>query len=84
MQVIVIVHVADSPSQNTRFAGLRRSGFAAKLATRRGSAGLSSEVIGAVLKAGNWEAFYKRYPESGGFIILSAVGFNKDQTRAIV
>src|SRR4051812_46834802 len=45
---------------------------------------LSSEVTSSFLKAGDWEAFYKRYPESGGFIVLSALDFNKDQTRAIV
>jgi hypothetical protein len=37
---------------------------------------VSSEVISAVLNAGDWKAFYKRYPESGGFVVLSAVGFN--------
>jgi hypothetical protein len=34
--------------------------------------------------ADGWEGFYQRYPGSGGYIILSAVGFNKDKTRAVV
>ena len=33
---------------------------------------------------GDWESFYNRYPESGGFIIMSAVGFNKEKTQAVV
>jgi hypothetical protein len=33
---------------------------------------------------GGWDGFYKRYPKSGGFVILSAVGFNKDKSKAIV
>jgi hypothetical protein len=44
---------------------------------------LSSDAIGALLKDG-WDSFYKRYPESGGYLIMSAVGFNKERTRAIV
>ena len=28
--------------------------------------------------------FFRRYPDSGGYIIVSAVGFNKEMTRAIV
>jgi hypothetical protein len=31
-----------------------------------------------------WKHFYERYPESGGFITLSAVGFNKSRTQAAV
>jgi len=33
---------------------------------------------------GGWKAFYGEYPDSGGFIELSAVGFNKDKTVAVV
>jgi hypothetical protein len=32
----------------------------------------------------NWDEFYKQYPDSGGFVDLSAVGFNADKTVAIV
>jgi len=33
---------------------------------------------------GGWDAFYKRYPSSGGYFSFSAVGFNRGKTRAIV
>jgi hypothetical protein len=33
---------------------------------------------------GGWEAFYQMYPDSGGIIDLSAVGFNADKTIPIV
>ena len=38
----------------------------------------------AVLKQGGWDEYYRRYPESGGLIELSAVGFNVDKTVAVV
>lgn len=31
-----------------------------------------------------WKDFNQRYPDSGGFIILSPVGFNKSRTLAVV
>jgi len=31
-----------------------------------------------------WKAFYTRYPESGGWLEFSAVGFNADRTIAVV
>jgi hypothetical protein len=34
--------------------------------------------------ADGWRDFYKRYPDSGGFIIQSPVGFNKAKTLAVV
>ena len=57
---------------------------------------VSSETIEATFKmseqdkAGNdpigdgWRRFYERYSGSGGYVVLSAVGFNKDKTRAVV
>ena len=33
---------------------------------------------------GDWNGFYDRYPGSGGYVILSAVGFDEDKTQAIV
>lgn len=45
---------------------------------------VSSDAIWALLKDGGWDTFYKRYPHSGGYVIMSAVGFNKEKTRAIV
>lgn len=38
---------------------------------------------GPPLEAG-WRGFYERYPGSGGFVVLSVVGFNKNKTRAVV
>jgi hypothetical protein len=31
-----------------------------------------------------WQGFYQRYPDSGGIVELSAVGFNADKTVAVV
>jgi len=45
---------------------------------------VSSQSIETLFKQHDWEGFYKRYPDSGGFLTLSAVGFNQDKTRAIV
>jgi hypothetical protein len=45
---------------------------------------VSSDTLKVVFEHGGWDAFHKRYPGSGGFLIMSAVGFNKDKTRAIV
>lgn len=33
---------------------------------------------------GGWEGFYSQHPKSGGLIELSAVGFNRDKTVAVV
>src|SRR2546423_35512 len=33
---------------------------------------------------GGWKGFYEKYPDSGGYNEVSAVGFNKDKTVAIV
>jgi hypothetical protein len=33
---------------------------------------------------GGWEDFYKRFPRSGGYVYVSAVGFNPDRTLAMV
>ena len=43
----------------------------------------SDEILSLIQKDG-WGAFHKRYPESGSFIDLSAVGFNADKSVAIV
>ena len=45
---------------------------------------VNSDTIGVLFKDGAWEGFYKRYPDSGGYIVMSAVGFNKEKTRAMV
>ncbi len=33
---------------------------------------------------GGWKSFYEKYPDSGGYMELSAVGFNADKTVAVV
>jgi len=33
---------------------------------------------------GNWPEFHRRYPDSGGYIEVSAVGFDPSKTRAMV
>jgi hypothetical protein len=45
---------------------------------------VSTNTIEILFKKDGWNAFYRRYPDSGGYIILSAVGFNQEQTQAIV
>jgi hypothetical protein len=41
-------------------------------------------LIDPLTKNEDWTEFYKRYPDSGGFIDLSAVGFNADKSVAVV
>ncbi len=45
---------------------------------------VSTETIGTLVKNHNWDDFYKRYPDSGGVIKMTAVGFNRQRTLAIV
>jgi hypothetical protein len=47
---------------------------------------VDSDTIGRVFRQlpGGWDSFYKRYPDSGGYLIISPVGFNNDKTQAIV
>ena len=45
---------------------------------------VNSDTIRTLFKDGGWDSFYKRYPHSGGYVIMSAVGFNTEKTRAIV
>jgi hypothetical protein len=42
-----------------------------------------SEIRGAI-KQGGWEKFYQQYPDSSGWVDLSAVGFNAEKTVAVV
>jgi hypothetical protein len=44
---------------------------------------LDASGPGGPIEAGR-DAFRRRYPEAGGIIVLSAVGFNADRTRALV
>jgi hypothetical protein len=45
---------------------------------------VNSDMIDLLFKQSGWEGFYARYPNSGGYIIMSAVGFNHDRTLAVV
>jgi hypothetical protein len=45
---------------------------------------ISFNELKSLVKQGGWENFYKRHPNSGGWIELSAVGFNTDKTVAVV
>ncbi|MGA7634728.1 MAG: hypothetical protein WCB11_28520 [Terriglobales bacterium] len=45
---------------------------------------VTTETIGTLIKNYNWDDFYKRYPDSGGIIRMTAVGFNRQRTLAIV
>ena len=41
-------------------------------------------VIKPFTEKEDWKEFYKQYPDSGGFIDLSGVGFNADKSVAVV
>jgi hypothetical protein len=46
-----------------------------------------SEVVDGFFKSkgpGGWADFYKRFPNSGGYVEMSAVGFNSDKTLALL
>jgi len=45
---------------------------------------ITSDELKRAFEDGGWEKFYKRHPNSGGWIELSAVGFNTDKTVAVV
>lgn len=45
---------------------------------------ITSEELKSTFEHGSWEKFYERYPNSGGYLDLSPVGFNKEKTVAIV
>lgn len=45
---------------------------------------LTADEVKAAFAAGSWEGFYKQFPNSGGLMELSAVGFNKGKTVAVV
>jgi hypothetical protein len=45
---------------------------------------LEADNFSKIMKHGGWDEYYREYPESGGLISLSAVGFNPDKTVAVV
>lgn len=40
--------------------------------------------LDAIRKEHRWDEFYKKYPDSGGFIAFSRVGFNSGKNQALV
>jgi hypothetical protein len=44
---------------------------------------IADELMSTIQTAG-WEGFHQRYPDSGGWMELSAVGFNVNKTVAVV
>ena len=45
---------------------------------------VTSDTLKLLFSHGDWDGFYKRYPGSHGVISLSAVGFNREKTLAIL
>ena len=49
---------------------------------------LNEEAVSVIFKGRDyeerWHEFYRKYPNSSGFITFSRVGFNKEGTRAII
>lgn len=45
---------------------------------------LTADELKSAFEPEGWESFYRRYPDSGGWIELSAVGFNANKTVAVV
>jgi hypothetical protein len=45
---------------------------------------MGSNEWNAIFQEGGWNKFYERHPNSGGWIEMSAVGFNADKTVAVV
>ena len=43
-----------------------------------------ADELGSAIQTAGWEGFYQRYPDSGGWLELSAVGFNVNKTVAVV
>ncbi|MDT7605338.1 MAG: hypothetical protein QOF61_3335 [Acidobacteriota bacterium] len=45
---------------------------------------IAAGELKSTFERGGWDNFYKQHPNSGGWIELSAVGFNADKTVAVV
>jgi hypothetical protein len=75
--------IADFDRVNTR-----RWLLQAKVRSLKAYKLVSADAIQAFFKdqdlKHSWDAFYKRYPGSGGFLTVTAVGFNRDKTLAVV
>jgi hypothetical protein len=45
---------------------------------------IKADELKSLIQRAGWEGFYQQYKHSGGWIELSAVGFNNDKTVAVV
>ena len=45
---------------------------------------ITAEELRSAIQTSGWEGFYQRFPASGGWMELSAVGFNVNKTVAVV
>jgi len=45
---------------------------------------LEARQFAALMNGGGWNEYYRQFPDSGGVIEVSAVGFNPDKTIAVV
>ena len=45
---------------------------------------VSDHELGSILSEDSWAEFYKRYPTSAGYILLSRVGFNREHNEALL
>jgi hypothetical protein len=45
---------------------------------------IMADELRSAMQTADWEGFFQRYPNSGGWIELSAVGFNATKTVAVV
>src|SRR5690348_16266435 len=45
---------------------------------------IAADELTTAIQTGGWEGFYQRYPDSGGWMELSAVVFNVKKTVAVV
>jgi hypothetical protein len=45
---------------------------------------VTEDELKTIMESSGWDGFYKQYPDSGGWIELSAVGFNAKRTVAVV
>lgn len=45
---------------------------------------IMADELRSAMQTADWEGFFQRYPKSGGWIELSAVGFNATKTVAVV
>jgi hypothetical protein len=45
---------------------------------------IGSETLEEIFGQGSWELFYQKYPHSGGHIMFSRVGYNKELSEALV